>query len=212
MGLGTKTRFQEVVDSFQHMDVSTLSLFVVNLCTILLQGDWGLPQFLTTLVLKWYPLAVRHIRRQLTRLQKQQQKKETRRKEQHKPPHPSFVRSTEAESNATPELPRVKPYEEAMPIGHFMRARSGIRNRPLPIQSLDQDLPSPAKLSVQSATSQSEADLSDQSPTSSASDQFYMPMQGEITQDENIISDIRTDHIVDSDTAIKTGGADLVNS
>jgi len=29
MGLGTKTRFQEVVDSFQHMDVST---YVIPIC------------------------------------------------------------------------------------------------------------------------------------------------------------------------------------
>ena len=164
---------------------------------------------MTTIILKMHPLAVREIRRHFTRSQKQQQRKEARRKEQHRSSEHLFVKSTEAESSATPQLPRVKPYEEAVPIGHFMRARSEIRSSSLPIQTLDQDLSTSPELKVHSPTSQSEADISIQSPTS----EHYTSTLSEVRGDENIILDIGAEHSVDSDTVIQTGtGPDLVDS
>ena len=118
-----------------------------------------------------------------------------------------FVRTTEAESSAAPQLPRVKPYEEAVPIGHFMRARSGIRRYSEPIHTLDQDLSTSPELRVHSATSQSE--ISHQSPASSVSE-LSTNTRGEFRQDEKVIG---TDHSVDSNTVIQTGNdPDLVNS
>jgi len=93
-----------------------------------------------------------------------------------------------------------------MPIGHFMRTRSGIRSHSLPIQTLN--LPTPSELSVCSATSP-ETDLSDQSPTSSVSE-LSTPTQGEFRQDEHVTLETGT---VDSDAVLQTGnGPDLVDS
>lgn len=185
------------------MDTSKCSVLPVILWrTIFLQGDFnkGLPQFMKILILKKYHgRAIRLIRGHFVKAQKRQQKEETRRKRHNKPPRPSFVRS---ESIAT------KPYEESVPIGHFMRTRSGIRSHSLPIQTLNQDLPTPPELSVCSATSPG-TDLSDQSPTSSVSE-LSTPTQGEFRQDENVTLEIGT---VDSDAVIQTGnGPDLVDS
>jgi len=146
---------------------------------------------------KYHGRAIRLIRRHFVKVQKQQHKEETRRKRQYKPPQPSFVRS---------ESIAIKPYEESMPIGHFMRTRSGIRSHSLPIQTLN--LPTPSELSVCSATSP-ETDLSDQSPTSSVSE-LSTPTQGEFRQDEHVTLETGT---VDSDAVLQTGnGPDLVDS
>ena len=105
-----------------------------------------------------------------------------------------------------------KPYEEAVPIGHFMRARSEIRSSSLPIQTLDQDLSTSPELRVHSLPNEPEADLSNQSPTLSTSE-VDTHTQDEFRQDESIISDIGIDHIVDNGTAIQTGsGPNLVDS
>jgi len=132
--------------------------------------------------------------------QKQRQQK-TCTTQQHKPLRHVFERSTEAESDATSQLSWVKPYEEAMPIGQFMRARSGIRSHSEPIHNFDPDFQT-------SAASRSEAVL----PSQSSVPELYTNSRSEFSQDESIISDIGANHSVDSDTAIQTGSdPDLIN-
>lgn len=89
-----------------------------------------------------------------------------------------------------------------MPIGQFMRARSGIRSHSEPIHNFDPNF------QTSPAASRSEAVL----PSQSSVPELYTNSRGEFSQDESIISDIGANHSVDSDTAIQTGSdPDLIN-
>jgi len=88
-----------------------------------------------------------------------------------------------------------------MPIGQFMRARSGIRSHLEAIHNFDPDFQT-------SAASRSEAVL----PSQSSVPELYTNSRSEFSHDESIISDIGANHSVDSDTAIQTGSdPDLIN-